>query len=439
MKHAAPFTMTAFLILAEGLASAVTVRPSTLPAQDVTRVLIYGDSGDGSGEQIRVGRAMADRHAEDRFHFAVSMGDNQYVDTWDGVWRDIFELPYGPLIDSGLQMFQAVGNHDMEQDRLNDQLRYSRTVDALRRRVGGFVLPSENYVIQTSRVRWIVINVSDAFGSVNISENTMAFAEREVCQDTDQWKIITMHYPFWSTGPRSDNVILQRRLLPLLERCPVDFIFSGHEHHAEWFLPWKWTHFGIVGNAHEIRHTRVPSARESLFRQNETGFAELDLRDDVATIKFVDGAGRIKHEASMQKRPTLWADVWKKNGAKVFGRMEIRDAKSATTIEAQLALSTTRRNPLQSEEGWTFVAARPALPHEYSHRQSQLSLPVEAQNLEHHVFVGRIPENFRGWAAFRYRLGPHEPWIWGDRSEGRGLHGNYDGIREQNLLPVDTR
>ncbi len=439
MKAAAHLILIASTFLVEGLLYATTVSPTTLPAQDLTRVLIYGDSGDGSEEQIRVGRAMGERHAESPFNFAVSMGDNQYVDTWDGVWADIFESPYARLIQSGLQMFQAVGNHDMEQDRLNDQLQYSRRVDALRRRVGGWVLPNENYVIETERVRWIVLNVSHAEGWVNIPDSTVEFAEKEICQPSRRWKIVTMHYPFWSTGPRSDNLILQRRLLPLLERCLVDFIFSGHEHHAEWFLPWKWTHFGIVGNAHEIRPTRLASARESLFRQNETGFAELDLHDDFATIKFLNNSGRIKHEASMQKRPDLWGDVWKSDGSRVFGRMELRNDKSVPGIEAQLALSPTRSNPLQSENEWRFIPAREALPSEYSRRQSQLSLPVEAQNLPHRVFVANIPSGFEGWAAFRYRLGPGEPWIWGDRSDGRGLHGNYDGIRKQDLLSVSRR
>jgi len=396
------------------------------------RVLIYGDSGDGSSAQRRVGEAMADRNDAMPASFAVSMGDNQYVPTRTNVWRDIFEIPYARLISRGLRMYQTVGNHDMEENRLADQLAYSRSVDALRRDVGGFVMPAENYVIQKDMLRWIVINVSNAIGTVRLTDATMAFARREICAPFDGWKVVSMHYPFWSTGPRSDNLVLQARLLPLFEDCPVDFIFSGHEHHAEWFLPWKWTFFGIVGNGHEVRTARMPSMRESLFRLNELGFAELVVDRDTARVRFFDDDGKIRYFTSMQKRPAMWADTWKQVGRRLYGRVLPTEGVATNQIEAEVGFTKVLSDPLASRgtgsDQWIFYPAR---------RNNRI--PQESEDLI--AFAAEIPDSWLngGFAMFRYRYNSNSPWIYGDRSEGSGLHGNYDGIQLMNALQINAR
>lgn len=401
---------------------------STPPAHARTPsldILIYGDAGTGDAFQRQVGASMWERHRAAPFDLAVSMGDNQYVDTDPTVFRRIFEEPYAPLIAAGVPFFQTIGNHDMEKNRLADQLAYSARVDALRQGKGGFVLPSENYVIERPNLRWIVLNVAAADNSIRYPDQTRAFAEREICAPSPGWKIVSFHYPLWSSGPRGDNGALQSVLLPLFDRCPVDFIFTGHEHHAEAFLPYDWMQFHIVGNGREIRTARPVSrsARESLHYMGEIGHAELRLHGDAATYALVNARGEEVYASTLQRKPDMWIDVWKQRGETVLGRVKFRPEMNTDGVEVEALFAQGQaRDPVLHPEDWTAVPA-------------VFSEGGDARDL--FAYVARIPRAFRtGKAFFRARLSPDARWIYGDLSDRPGQHGNYDGIQSRNALTL---
>ncbi|MBP9708840.1 MAG: metallophosphoesterase, partial [Oligoflexales bacterium] len=162
-------------------------------------ILLYGDAGFGSHGQQTVGDAMALRHSNAPYDFAVSMGDNQYVDG-NQVYYSIFEKPYQSLIDTGVVFYQTIGNHDLENDRLQMQLAYSEKVAALENKTGGFALPAENYLISKTNLTWVVLNVSHPRNNIEIPDATVAFAKKHLCdpkrqKDTDKWMVVSMHYP----------------------------------------------------------------------------------------------------------------------------------------------------------------------------------------------------------------------------------------------------
>ena len=404
--------------------SVVSSKPPSL------RVLVYGDAGKGNNEQRVVGQAMWRHHQKTPFDFAVSTGDNQYLDTAPGVWKQIFELPFAELIGAGVPFYQTVGNHDMEKNRLADQLAYSSSVNALAQNKGGFVLPAENYVIEKPNLRWIVLNISAADGSINFPESTRKFFEVEVCKPTTGWKIVSLHYPFWSTGPRGDNVAAQAALLPLFSKCPVDFIFAGHEHQAEVFLPYNWMNFAIVGNAHEIRSGRAASSRESLYFFGSTGFSELYLENDVARFALINARNEVQYSSTVQRRPDFWADTWKQQGNLVLGRVKLpvealgSVGSSGSQLEAQVGFSKTKGDPLLETSNYSFVSASPF---------------GNSGSLELLAYQAEVPQEFRseGTAVFRYRLGPQGRWIYGDLSDAPSWHGNYDGLQPTKLLRIN--
>jgi hypothetical protein len=258
----------------------------------VTHIAIYGDAGRGNPEQFELGQAMARRHAVKPFRFALSTGDNQYDSTTPDIMKSIFEEPFADLIKQGIPFFQTPGNHDMDEGRIEEQLLYSRRVDALKQGKGGWVMPAPNYVIRDRFVKVIVLNVTAPGSEFPYPREALEFAEAELAEETSDWKILCCHYHLWSTGLRGDHDEMKAVFLPLLERFPVDFFFAGHEHHAEVFAPWQGMHFAIVGHGSEIREHVMPSAQQCLFRTNEIGFSELTLDAEKACLAFIDRRGQ---------------------------------------------------------------------------------------------------------------------------------------------------
>ncbi len=255
-----------------------------------TRLLVYGDAGTGEEPQMQVARAMARRHAEKPFSLGISMGDNWYIDEpadQGTVLRKVFGLPYEALTRSGLVLYQTLGNHDHETGREQAELEYARTHK-------GFGLPSPSYVVLRPHLKLIVLDAANHESKVELPEERMKWLEKELCEKAPsdrqgRWKVLTLHYQVFGTGKRGDFPELKQKLLPLLDRCPPDFVLSGHDHHAELMEPRGKTWFVISGNGGAgVRPNRGTSELKSLFFSLERGFAELVLSKDKAHLAFFD-------------------------------------------------------------------------------------------------------------------------------------------------------
>lgn len=386
-------------------------------------VLIYGDAGSGDEFQRAVGLAMWRDHRKSPFSFAVSTGDNQYLPTTPDVYERVFERPYAELVKAGLPFYQTVGNHDVEEGRLAEQLAYAERVDALGRGTGGFVLPSQNYVIQKPNLTWIFASVGDGYGRIAITEETQSFLETSLreAQGTG-WVILTTHYPLFSTGPRGDNAALQRKLLPLLERYPVDFYFSGHEHHAELLKPWEWMSQAVVGNGREIRPGRRSSARPSLFFMSEIGFARLRIKQTTARLSFVNARNEEVYVTTVQQRVPLWAEIEGRDGDSLRVRARFPTSWALTDIEAQACFSNSATSPALSPKGWHFVPLR----YQYYDARSGLDR-----------YSAPLPSGKSGFAAVRFRHRDDPRWIYADSGVG-DRSGNYDGLSPRDLFPFES-
>ena len=254
-----------------------------------TRILLYGDAGAGDDGQRAVGQSMLHRHREKRFDFALSVGDNQYIDGND-IFKKIFEIPYAALILDGLLFYQTPGNHDMENNRIPAQLEYSRKVDAVNQHKGGWVLPAQDYIIDRGYLRVVVFNPSTANVDVNLTPERMNFLRNSLCDRLHPVTILSLHYPLWSTGIHGDTTKLHSRILPILKECKTKIVVSGHDHQGEYFEPWEGIQFIISGNGHENRTARQPSAGKSLYRDDAIGFAELDLDISSGCVRFLNVA-----------------------------------------------------------------------------------------------------------------------------------------------------
>lgn len=404
-----------------GLWCPLTLKAEIEATATLGHVLLYGDAGAGNPDQYKVARGMTALHEKDPFDYAVSMGDNLYIDYEPNIFWKVFENPYKALISAGLPFFQVVGNHDMEDDRLEQELRYSREQNVLAQGVGGWVLPSEDYAFSHHGARWIVLNVSQADGTLNWTQERQDFLVSHVCSKSSDWTFLAIHYPLWSTNTHGDNIALQKKLLPILGECPVDMVFMGHDHHAEVMLPWKWTSFVTIGNGHEFRSTVRRSTRESLFAHRGLGFGRLKFSAELAQLTLYNENANELYDSIVQKRVPAWVDTWKQVNDQIWARVDWPEPTEAT-LEVQIGFSSERINPLLDPSSFDFYPAT-------IHRRTG----YRGRGV---VYAVAAPQSFLPlYVTTRARIKDSGGrWIYGDMSVGPGRHGNYDGIQSSMLL-----
>ena len=280
-----------------GLGFPMVVAAQTAPLH----VLLYSDAGFATPSQQSIADAMFLRHQEMRFDFAISAGDNNqggYTDFF--TIQETFEAPYQALIKDGVRFYAALGNHDHMLYRDSKELAYSSQVDAENLNVGGFVMPSPDFVVKKPGLKIVFLDVATQFMKLNWDTARQAFAEQEICDHSEKFLAVVAHYPLWSTGWHGDTVTLQEKLLPILEKCPAEFVIAGHDHHAELFHEGN-TRYLVVGNAGEVRDNQSVSAKQSVFRTNALGFAELFIAENTAKIVFRDATNAVVFEENVEK------------------------------------------------------------------------------------------------------------------------------------------
>lgn len=315
------FSSTVFIALITiggACCSFETVSISEKSTQDraSAHILLYSDIGYANEGQYKVTEAMAGRHAVYPFTFVISAGDNIQLRPeilgprsmlWgNDVMEEIFERPFAALIREGVRFYAAPGNHDHQGLRFSMEISYSEKVNAQGRGVGGFVLPAPDYVVRRNGVKIVFLDVATAFSNLNWSEPRAAFARRMLSAQEDTWRILVMHYPLWSSGEHGNDKALsdlREVMLPILNECPVDFVISGHDHHAELFhYQGKIkTRMAIVGNTAKPHDLPNKPEIRSIFHTRTQGFAEIDVQDTRAVLSFISADGTVMFSDVVQK------------------------------------------------------------------------------------------------------------------------------------------
>ncbi|MBN1499175.1 MAG: metallophosphoesterase [Spirochaetes bacterium] len=279
-------------------------------------ILLYSDIGYANEGEYEVTEAIAARHTEYPFSFAISAGDNIQLKPgisgprsmiWgNDVMKETFELPFDTLIRDGMRFYAAMGNHDHQGLRKKIELKYSKKTDAQKRGAGGFVLPAPDYVIRRNGIKIVFLDVATAFSSLNWSEQRASFVRRALQTQQEKWQILVFHYPLWSSGEHGrDKALsdLREVMLPVLKDCPVDFVITGHDHHAELFYYQGRvkTRIAIAGNTAKPHDLPYEPEIPCVFRTNSRGFAEIDIQDNRAVLTFRSTDGTVMFSDNVQK------------------------------------------------------------------------------------------------------------------------------------------
>jgi 3',5'-cyclic AMP phosphodiesterase CpdA len=224
---------TLLILLALGLrpfaepALTLPNRPNTL------KFAVLGDNGSGDSGQYELAAQMVAVHRLFSFGFVVMVGDNFYGSQAPPDLTQKFDVPYKPLLESGVTFHAAIGNHDepftMNYPPLNMGGR--RYYTYVRQHARFFVLDTN--VLDAPQLRWF---------------------ESVLQESREPWKIAYFHHPLYGNAKRHGSAVDIRVLLePLLLKYGVTVVFSGHDHVYERLKPQKGVHYFVTGSGGKLR------------------------------------------------------------------------------------------------------------------------------------------------------------------------------------------
>src|SRR5262249_26288474 len=107
---------------------------------------VIGDNGTGERPQYEVGAQMATAHGSFAFDTVLMLGDNMYGSQEPADFIKKFEQPYKALLQTGVQFFATLGNHDNQLNRYYKPFNMSgeRYYTFTKKNVRFFVLDSDS-------------------------------------------------------------------------------------------------------------------------------------------------------------------------------------------------------------------------------------------------------------------------------------------------------
>jgi 3',5'-cyclic AMP phosphodiesterase CpdA len=243
-------------------------------AADSLKFAVIGDNGTGQTPQYEVARQMLSSRTFFPFTFVLMLGDNLYGSQKPEDFVAKFERPYGPLLDTGVRFYAALGNHD----------------EPTNRSYPAFNMAGERYyTFAKPPVRFFVLDT-------NLMDRTqLAWAEDALARADEPWKIVYFHHPLYSDGDRhGSNVELRVILEPLLLRHDVHVVFSGHEHIYERTTPQKGITYFIQGSSGQLRQGGVtPSALTAASFADDRTFMLVEIARDQMVFQTISRTGRV--------------------------------------------------------------------------------------------------------------------------------------------------
>ena len=246
------------LAVAASVLSATRLGPPNRP--DSLKFAVLGDFGTGHSASREVAAQMLAVRAQFNFEMVVTTGDNIVGDQDDA--RDLadkFEIPFRPLIDTGVRFYASLGNHDRPTN-----------VSYPHFNMGG----ERYYTFARKNVRFFIVD-SNWLDRVQV-----AWLEQALRGSTDAWKICVFHHPLYSDGVRHGPSLELRVILePILVRYGVNVVFSGHDHIYERLHPQKGITYFVTGAGGQSERGIAPTAATAASFDKDRSFMLVEVSD----------------------------------------------------------------------------------------------------------------------------------------------------------------
>lgn len=271
-------------------------------AEETVRLLMFGDSGWGGEEQVRLAAHMRLRE----WDLAIHTGDLAYDDASEReLTRRHFHV-YGDLL-AAVPFFPAIGNHDVRADggaSYEDAFAWRPPRPAAR-----------YYAFRWGAVQFVALDTSSPHDDTRgLREGTgrqydwlKATLRAAAADSAVRWTVVYGHHPTYShalgvSGHGSDRG-LRKHLAPLYERYGVDLVVAGHDHHYERMHPIREGRpvspgcgpvYVVTGGGGASRYARDVQGSSLVVRHSRAyHFVAVRITADGLAGEAIDDAGRI--------------------------------------------------------------------------------------------------------------------------------------------------
>jgi hypothetical protein len=252
------------------------------------RILAFGDSGGGGGDQ----RALLERMHEVPYELIIHTGDlaydagsvKQFETTVFNVYADIFR---------SIPIFPAAGNHEYRTLRGAP----FRTVFALPNGDGD----EKWYSYDWGRIHFAVIDTEASY-----SEQARWLAQ-DLEKSTLPWKIVYMHRPPYSSGYHGSDMKLRRALAPVFEKYGVQLVIAGHDHNYERMKPQNGVAYVVTGGG-GVGTRPVGRSDFTAHSDQVIHFLQIEVGIDDLEIHAIDANGREFDSTVITRQPAPAAE-----------------------------------------------------------------------------------------------------------------------------------
>lgn len=275
------------LVLALAIAPLTAAVEVRLPNKDGSlRMAVIGDTGTGSKSQYEVGARLVEARQLFPYELVIMLGDNMYGGERPQDFSNKFEKPYKPLLDAGVKFYAALGNHDDREQvhykffNMNGELYY--TYKAPKQNVRFFVL--ESSYMDRAQLDWL---------------------EQQLKRYTDDWKIVYMHHPLYSSGQAHGSSTSLREILePLFVKYNVSVVFAGHEHFYERIKPQNGIAYFTEGGSAKLRegNIRDQSPLTAKGFDTDNSFMLVEIDGDEMHFQTISRTGQTVDEGTVTRR-----------------------------------------------------------------------------------------------------------------------------------------
>jgi predicted phosphodiesterase len=245
---------------------------------------VIGDSGTGDKNQNAVANELASWRTRYPFEFVIMAGDNLYGGEKPKDFARKFEVPYKPLLDTGVKFYASLGNHDDA---------------ALQRNYKPFNMNGDRFYSFKPKngVRFFALD------SNYVDREQLEWLDKELAASTSDWKIMFFHHPLYSSGETHGSAELQRGLLePLFLKHGVNVVISGHEHFYERIKPQKGVAYFTIGSSAKLRKGDLARSELTAYgNDRDYTFMLMEIVGDELYFQTITAGGKTIDAGSVRR------------------------------------------------------------------------------------------------------------------------------------------
>lgn len=265
----------------------------TTTADRVTFAAV-GDTGSGGRQAMAVATQMAQAYARTPFGLVALLGDICYYGNFQDRFEEVFARPMGPLLDAGVGFELAIGNHDSDLRRSEEGL---EEIEAELRLLG---TPGLYYKTSHGPVDLFYLDssVPGLFGDQ--ASDQRDWLDDALASSLNQWKIVLLHHPPYSSGRHGSTAGAREMLEPVLTRHHVDLVLAGHDHHYERTHPQNGVTYVVSGGG--CKTTGVGRSSFTAVADSILQFLLVEVNGDRLSASCIGADGEVADRFELRAR-----------------------------------------------------------------------------------------------------------------------------------------